>query len=105
MRHAYRREPVMRFAIAALPSEIAPDEARPIAVWPKNRWGQMRREQRSMARFQAATRRAGAAFAHGCVLGHLFGTTKPRALRLALHKSGLRRSDRRPHNRLLPCCS
>src|SRR5882724_1660179 len=57
-----------------------------------------------MARFQAATPKnvwgAGAAFAHGCVLGRLFGSTKPLSLRLALHKSGLRRSDRKGHNRL-----
>jgi hypothetical protein len=53
-----------------------------------------------MAEFQAATRRAGTAFAQGRVTGRSFGTTKPRSRVLALRKIGLRRRDRKLHNGL-----
>ena len=48
-------------------------------------------EQHRMANFEAAALRGGSHFAHGCVLGRLFGITKPHYLRLALHKMALRR--------------
>jgi lipopolysaccharide export system protein LptA len=44
-----------------------------------------------MANFEAAALRGGSHFAHGRVVGRLFGVTKQHFLRLALHKMALRR--------------